>query len=287
MQRSLVAALLAHGFIELELHDETCKIANVGHVGCNVVLGPGVKVWLRSLHRRFDALHGFPQAPPFLVVVLLRDAAVKDPPSPRIDEQAEGQEGNFKEGHVHQVVDFRLWIGNKTFVRNNWPSEFIPNTPNAFDHRYLILYRSSWKPWCRKSTAVKFLLQLFDWAICHMINLGQLKCVDESANQTRQFVKSLFCSCILIRDLEKTLWNIISFLYHVHCRYILNMEKRIPKREQLDQNKNLFRNRQIWKCCISESLLYTSTENILLRSLQKGWIRRCRKLLQLVLHVCL
>lgn len=42
-----------------------------------------------------------PEAPPLLVVVLLGDASIKDPPAPLVDEVAEGDKGDLVEGHLH------------------------------------------------------------------------------------------------------------------------------------------------------------------------------------------
>lgn len=42
-----------------------------------------------------------PEAPPLLVVVLLGDASVEDPPAPLVDEVAERDEGDLVEGHLH------------------------------------------------------------------------------------------------------------------------------------------------------------------------------------------
>lgn len=42
-----------------------------------------------------------PEAPPLLVVVLLRDASIEDPPAPLVEEVAEGDKGDLVEGHLH------------------------------------------------------------------------------------------------------------------------------------------------------------------------------------------
>lgn len=52
-----------------------------------------------------------PEVPPLLVVVLLRDSAIKHFPAPLIDEVAEGDEGHLVQRHLHQEVDVFLCQG--------------------------------------------------------------------------------------------------------------------------------------------------------------------------------
>lgn len=103
-----MSALLAHDLIKLKLHDEARKIANVGHVGSNMILGTGVEIQQPSLYRWHDALHRFPHLPPSAVIILGGSGPVENSPSPSIDEQTEWEESNFVECHVHEIVDFRL-----------------------------------------------------------------------------------------------------------------------------------------------------------------------------------
>lgn len=52
-----------------------------------------------------------PEAPPFLVVILLSNAFVKHSPAPLVNKVAERDKGNLVECHLHQKVDILLCQG--------------------------------------------------------------------------------------------------------------------------------------------------------------------------------
>src|SRR5690606_6503295 len=109
-QDALVSRGLAHRLVELELEDVREEVAQVGHVGGDVILGARIEVLLRTRHRRRDPLVPLPQLPPALVVALGRDLAGEDVPPPLVDELAEGQEGDLLQGHLHLEVDQALVV---------------------------------------------------------------------------------------------------------------------------------------------------------------------------------
>lgn len=82
---------------------------------CTHILVSDSSVDTQSACRQFRDLFRFtppphqsvlePEAPPLLVVVLLGDASIEDPPAPLVDEVAEGDKGDLVEGHLHEKVD--------------------------------------------------------------------------------------------------------------------------------------------------------------------------------------
>ena len=60
MQGPLVAGLAAQCAVKLELEDGGQKVAGVGNVGGNVILGSGIKIGFAARYRGRDALVAFP-----------------------------------------------------------------------------------------------------------------------------------------------------------------------------------------------------------------------------------
>ena len=96
-----VAARFAHGFVELELHDEGREILDVPKIEGNVEYRSGVKVQRASPHRGLDALHGFPHAPKLPVIITGGNGAVINSPAPSVEEKCIREESDCVESLVH------------------------------------------------------------------------------------------------------------------------------------------------------------------------------------------
>ena len=90
--------------MKLELKNAGQEITDVWSVGGHVVFRARIKVGLRALYRRSNALILGSQLPPCFVVLFWSNLAGENLPAPLINEQSKRQKGNLVQRHFEQIT---------------------------------------------------------------------------------------------------------------------------------------------------------------------------------------